>query len=308
MLFIVDGTGPYSDAQYGKDFSNSFCKQLDSFMVAPSKYYVGPGTFGFTTGGIASCGLRDIRAAHRQGAKIYLAGYSRGGAAVMNVAKLCARNIQYDVSQKPGSYSGFEVRERSTPSIPIEAMFLLDPVAKDITVDAEGVPSNVKNCYVMYRDLSVVEFNPPLRLSDFQSKADKGLAIGFGLRDPDRYARKFMENAGVYPEKGNSVTKFTAGAYTGRNCLLRVAITGASHGAIGGLPWPERTQDEVAYRKAAEVLNGWLKQEGLVQRVCAGAVLQPAKPQFPKMSDKEIEALQTKYYEEANRMQDRVKM
>ena len=112
-------------------------------------------------------------------------------------------------------------------------------------------PSDVKNCHGIYGDQSIVEFNPPSRLNDFESKIDKGFASGFGLRDPDRYARKFMSNANVAPEKGNNVTKFTVGLSDGNNGVRNRVIANASHGAARGLPWPE----------GRVALNSRLKQE-----------------------------------------------
>ncbi len=296
MLIIVDGTGPYDYDQYKKDFAHSFCSQLFNQNTASSKYYSGPGTLGVSTRSTANNGCRDVIKSFESNPKekIYLAGYSRGGAAVMQIAKWCARSyVKYDVKPATGySYSGIDVKSSVVP-IPIQAMFLLDPVDRDLALDPDGIPSNVKHCYVMYRDQSIVEFNPPLKLEEWRSWVDKGLCIGSRL-DPDRYARKFMSNALVAPEKGNTTTKFTIGFYDGSTGVRNRVIANASHGAVGGLPWPERQADEEACKSAASALNSWLKNEGLPISVSMHPYSAATLKQYPPMSDNEIRAMQAR--------------
>ena len=157
MLFIVDGTGPYDYEQYDRDFSKSFCSQMFKQKTAFAKYYPGPGTLGISTHVTANICTRDVVKTFTESrkTKIYLAGYSRGGAAVMQVAKWCAGYTTTTVTSAPANYSGMLATQTATP-IPIEAMFLLDPVTKDFSVNGIGVPSNVKKCYVMYRDQTIV--------------------------------------------------------------------------------------------------------------------------------------------------------
>ena len=127
MMIIVAGTEPYDYDQYGKEFAHSFCSQLFRQKTAFAKYYPGP------------------------------------GAAVMQIAKWC--NISYDEytvksASGPSSYPAAIVTANNIP-IPIEAMFLLDPVVDDTSIDGVGIPSNVKRCYAMFCDDSCPKFNPP---------------------------------------------------------------------------------------------------------------------------------------------------
>ena len=210
----------------------------------------------------------------------------------MQVAKWCARYTITTFTSAPRKFSFGPATQTATP-IPIEAMFLLDPVTKDFSVNGIGVPSNVKKCYVMYHDQTIVPFSPPFNLSDWKSDLDVTLAIGAHF-DPDRYARKFMENAVVCPEKGNNVTKFMVGFYDGSFGVRvhRKTIRNASHGAIGGLPWPERKLDIGASRDAADALNSWLKFEGLPIKVSVADFSAETLKKYKPMSDAEIAAKQ----------------
>lgn len=309
MIIIVDGTGPYDYDQYGKDFANSFCSQLFRQKTAFAKYYPGPGAAGISTRGTACKGTEDCVTCFKEDpkGKLYLAGYSRGGAAVMQIAKWC--NTSYTtmrVNQLPTKENPWVYPSATTTvvPIPIEAMFLIDPVVRDLSIDAGGVPSNVKRCYAMFRDKKVVEFNPPLKMSDYVAWLDKGAVIGFG-KDPDRYARKWMGNANVVPEKGNSTTEFCYGYYNGSKGVMSTSISNASHGAVGGLPWPERALEAQACKDAASTLNSWLKREKLPISVSMFPYTAEIVRKFPPMSDEKIATLQKAADKAADESSDR---
>jgi len=61
--------------------------------------------------------------------KIFMVGHSRGGAIVINAARI--------------------MRGRG---LPVEAMFLFDAVARNPGLDADEIPSNVRHCYHAMRD------------------------------------------------------------------------------------------------------------------------------------------------------------
>ncbi len=298
-IFIFDGTGPYSDEQYGQDFCNSYCSQIARRKPSSleAQYYPGPGTIGCTTYFIACKGFDDVVAYHRSNPreKIFLLGYSRGGVVAMDIAKWCKTEykeykiLNMPTKEHPMQYPG--AIETVVP-IPIQGLFLLDPVDKDPTMDGNGVESNVKNCYVMYRDKTIIEYDPPINPSDWDSYLDQGLVVGAGRLDPDRYARKFMYNAIVTPVKGNNVTKYSYGFADGSKGVRTGTIFGASHGAIGGLPWIERRADEQATAEAAKTLNSWLTAEGINFKVWDNSYTPAKKHRFKEVTNKEIQVYQ----------------
>ncbi len=297
-IFIFDGTGPYSDEQYGQDFCNSFCSQIlrKKPSTIETKYYPGPGTLGCSTYFIACKGFDDVVAYHRANPreKIFLVGYSRGGVAAMDIAKWCkTENKEYKILNRPTKEHPMQYPgaiETIVP-IPIEGLFLLDPVDKDPTMDGNGVESNVKNCYVMYRDQMIIQYDAPIKASDWDAYVDRGLVVGMSSLDPDRYARKFMNKCNVAPVKGNSVTKYCFGKADGSKVRTGV-IGGASHGAIGGLPWIQRRKDQQATAEAADTLNSWLTDKDLGIKVWDNSYTPAKKNRYPEVTDEYIRTYQ----------------
>lgn len=167
MIICVDGTGSYSDSQYERDMANSFCKQIcEQKGLGNSVYFEGPGGFGLSTRGKANKALEVILDTYQDPRTLrhnplYLAGYSRGGACVLQIAK-------WLVDESPG--------------IKIKGLILFDPVNRDLNlnVDGLGAPHNVKTVYAMFRDKSIEHVDYP--------------------GDPDRYARKWMGTCAWYPQ------------------------------------------------------------------------------------------------------------
>ena len=159
MIVCVDGTGVYDEQQYQKDMANSFCSQiLAQKGCGNAAYFEGPGGLGLTTRGKGNAALsaildfyRDPRIARYS--PLFLAGYSRGGACVLQIAKW--------------------LNESDFP-IKVKGLFLFDPVNRDVNLnmDGKGTPPNVKTVYVILRDKTIEQVDFP--------------------RDPDRYARKWM--------------------------------------------------------------------------------------------------------------------
>jgi hypothetical protein len=281
---IIDGTGPYSDQQYSRDFEFSFLHQLAKALGRTRcSYFPGPGTIGLTTRSKANLAVEALHTRREQNraCKLFIAGYSRGGAAAMEVAKMCAY-----YRADPEDY-------RIVPeTIPIEGLFLLDPVSKDVFCTGGGITQNVKTTYVMYRDKKIWEYSPVLKTEDFESYTDKTLAVGFnavGKNDPDRYARKFMENAYPTMETGNSRTRLVDYG----------AISGASHGAIGGMPWVERWEDQEPCEKAASVFSAWLGANGINVRVRDKSYTEANKKAYPRVTEAETRARLVREAQEA---------
>jgi dienelactone hydrolase len=226
MFYIIDGTGPYNQELYDLAMARSFCWQLEvKFRGYPAVYIPGPGNAGGTTYAKARDGADAIqnyrkRNNYSNSKPIYLAGYSRGGATVIQLAKFLNQQI---------------------PKNEVKAMFLFDPVDRDVFLDGQGIPNNVRNVYVVYRDQSIEDVNTPWKPN-----------WGYGERpDKDIYARKWMGNCSVVPDDPNA----TKVRYS--------VIKNASHGAAGGSPWNNRAADEAATEAAATDMNKFLQMEGL---------------------------------------------
>lgn len=136
MLYIIDGTGVDHDATYEKIMKNGFCKRIE--FEYNGRYMRGPTLTGRNTFDIANSMLEfikfDIFVAKKESKPvqpIFLAGHSRGGAAVIRIAEMLK-----------------EIK------IEVEAMFLFDAVDRivSLTQGTSDVPSNVKKCYHALRD------------------------------------------------------------------------------------------------------------------------------------------------------------
>lgn len=137
MLYIIDGTGPSNDYEYEKSMAGGFCKQLQIKTGTPH-YLRGPTALGITTLDIAKTMLRrinDVQCSKPE--SIYLAGYSRGGAAIIYIAQQLKSQGQE-----------------------VSAMFLYDAVDRALFNfnDLQTIPSTVKRCYHAMRDSSLATY------------------------------------------------------------------------------------------------------------------------------------------------------
>lgn len=93
LIFIVDGTGDFSDSEYRREMAGSFCRQITSLFGPQTEYFRGPSLLGLEATLIARA-VRERIDALAVGEKIYLVGYSRGGAAVIDAANSTTRKIE----------------------------------------------------------------------------------------------------------------------------------------------------------------------------------------------------------------------
>jgi len=128
MFYIVDGTGSNNEAEYRKEMANGFCRQLES--ETGGRYWRGPTLPGSETVDIAkkvvdAVNDRLCSAAGKQDPRIFLAGHSRGGAAVI-----------------------FAAHDLKKMGVKVEAMFLFDAVNRIFdNLRNSDIPDNVKECY-----------------------------------------------------------------------------------------------------------------------------------------------------------------
>ena len=127
----VDGTGPDSNAEYATAFRNSYVNQLRNKSFGVSEYERGPTLTGSETGRLASWAAGRAEHHYRTNKirgpntpRIFMAGYSRGGAAVIEACQ--------------------QMNDRG---IPVQGPLLFDAVDRSYTVErTETVPSNVRYC------------------------------------------------------------------------------------------------------------------------------------------------------------------
>ncbi|MCC6540415.1 MAG: hypothetical protein IT162_22905, partial [Bryobacterales bacterium] len=158
ILVCIDGTGPASDKEYEAAFDHSFVKTIHQQSTASHSWYMrGPAPSGALTvhkadAGLAyiketlaqrhkahtiampgDCGVKTVRGPEQPPPQIWLAGYSRGAAAVTYIASKLA-------------------------PLPVDYLILFDSVNKLCLIpdaDAAQVPSNVKRAIHALRDPSV---------------------------------------------------------------------------------------------------------------------------------------------------------
>ncbi|UGX89161.1 hypothetical protein [Phyllobacterium meliloti] len=130
----VDGTGVFNDRQYQLEFQNSFVNRMFREWDTPAKFYRrGPSIDGIGTANLAFAAFEYVHKLYDQKAekpkRIFLAGYSRGGAAVV---KVC------DLLQDRG--------------IPVHGLFLFDAVDRAVLITPSFIPRNVRYCFHARRD------------------------------------------------------------------------------------------------------------------------------------------------------------
>ena len=127
----VDGTGPDSNAEYSTAFKNSFVNQMRQRNFAVAEYERGPTLTGSETGTLASWAAaraehhyRTTKVRSQNTPRIFLAGYSRGGAAVIEACHKLNDN-----------------------GVPVQGLMLFDAVDRSYTVErTETIPANVRYC------------------------------------------------------------------------------------------------------------------------------------------------------------------
>jgi thioesterase domain-containing protein len=303
MIYVIDGSGESSLDDYAVDMAGSHCRVVNHLNRAVSEYHVGPSKYNLPrhTAGIAhkmfgrvmqneyGVDVRVSRSARLGSAaqpksitesRTFLVGYSRGGAAAIQVANLLARE-----------------------SKPVEALFLFDAVDRTLLLsDVDSIPPNVKYCAHAVRNegaLVVMEFELSrlsqecaregvLTLPRFEAKH---LVTGAGrpLRESFLAYVKTLtprqRQLGIRAlEKQETVDRFrvamrdsfSASSVPFSNCGRRYTAStryeegqfAGSHGALGGVPWTtlgdEITQIDLGVSRAVWTwMAGKMKQYGV---------------------------------------------
>lgn len=136
MLIAIDGTSLYWDHEkYRKQMWGSLINELEATTREQHHRYLrGPTTSGVQDRWIADEALGSIREWVRRGdRRVVLAGYSRGGA----VAIYVARRLQ---------------REDWARELKVACLALFDAVDRDLVLNATTIPGNVEHAYHALRD------------------------------------------------------------------------------------------------------------------------------------------------------------
>lgn len=139
IYFGVDGTGPSDDDEYIAAFAQSHVQRIWKEWHTPTAGYIrGPSLTGSETKGLMEKGfvwineklkLNPIPEGSKRQNRIFLSGYSRGGAAVIALA-----------------------HKLKDAGIDVHALLLFDAVDRSSLSNTEKIPANVSACYHARRD------------------------------------------------------------------------------------------------------------------------------------------------------------
>jgi pimeloyl-ACP methyl ester carboxylesterase len=205
---VVDGTGPSDDREYFAAMADSFCQQIRDSLHTNVHYHRGPSIFGTECSDEAKWALEACQEARRLNKKIFMAGYSRGGAVVIAAAYLFGHAI--------------------------DSLFLFDAVDRSRTIDGYKSQCNVDHVFHIRRDQTIAD---PL----------------FSIDQP--YSRRWFSNCGL------------RGQWLARTMYREFIVPGASHGAVGGVPWLERQEDKPATRMAAKWMSAMMRTRGIATKL-----------------------------------------
>src|SRR5262249_35375573 len=129
QVIIVDGSGPGGDRDYARTMAGSFCSQIRDHFGRAADYNRGPSDLGMECADQSEWAFNMCQAARRLHKKIFMAGYSRGGAVVITAAYRFGHEI--------------------------DSLFLFDAVDRSAVIDGYTSNCNVNNVFHVRRDQSI---------------------------------------------------------------------------------------------------------------------------------------------------------
>lgn len=246
MIFVVDGTGDENTETYAKEMADGFCQRL--VRKARGRYWRGPTFSGWETTDIADNVVAAVvqwRKAASDSEKLFLAGHSRGGAAVIFAAKILKAH-----------------------GIEIEAMFLFDAVDRTLNIrSANAIPENVRHCFHALRDPSLaIYYSDGVKAARDRVANCIGLPAGRrasmmedmvdyllssppepgkcahviqaarALIEQDNKMKIVMRSTTLNCREGVSINFGNCGVQAEGQCKLKKQYFLGSHGALGGAP------------------------------------------------------------------------
>lgn len=306
MLYIVDGTGPDNFSDYMADMRRGFCWHLSMRHGAAATYLRGPTELGLETWEIADLMHASVKAdLARDGAtQVVLAGHSRGGAAVMHLARRLEADgiavpalLLFDAVRRALQKSPLDYgRQIIGSGVPDLVFFNAASAVIEITADffqigssaADQISGNVGRALHLVRDE---------RFSNFFVRSDeyRGLAkdvkaivgpVRMGapsklqrLRKLDQLHRRMRDACRFDCIKLGVSTGFSfanTGLQAEGACRLKIVPVMATHGAMGGAPL--RASDYVDEPVYATQIEAQETRSMLRVRTLADAFLQEFRP------------------------------
>jgi hypothetical protein len=300
-LYLIDGTGPENWKEYERDMSRGFCLTLKNQNNERVEYLRGPTTSGLTTWMIGDAMLAFIRAdrAKYPDMHILLGGHSRGGAAVIHIARKLKEErvtvhgmvlfdaVRRAIQKSPAEYANQIVS--GSHGAPILLAVQLTRAVIEAGFDALGsnpidnIPSNVERALHVVRDEKFSNFF--LYTPEWKKLYEKG------PQSPNDvvYNMKVAEFVRMHNQMRNACrfncmelgvpTGFSfgnTGMVAEPGChFLPPEKYQATHGAMGGAPLDPhqyiRTEPYASQIEAQEIMsmlavqtriNGFLKELG----------------------------------------------
>lgn len=263
MLYIIDGTGDADLPTYSADMGRGFCAALARRNRGHAVYLRGPTLFGSETYDIAEAMLgfilSDLKA--RPGLDIVLAGHSRGGSAVIWIArKLAERDVPvramllFDAVRRALSrpVAAYVQPVAGAPS-PALAGLQLGLAVAEAALDffqrgqqaIDRIPRNVERALHVVRDEAFSNYF--LRQPEFLElkKIVQGPALGAAKLEPAR-RRRFEALLGMHAAlrdacrfdcKGSGFSFGNTGLVADPGCRMEpLQAYACTHGAMGGAP------------------------------------------------------------------------
>lgn len=243
-MAIIDGTGPGDNLDYDLTLINSFCSQLSKKFGGSGFYQRGPKWHGKDTVTYGENAAQILcNAQMSQDARLFLAGYSRGGSSALVAAEALNKK-----------------------NIPVSGIILFDPVAKHGGDAVVKMPANVESSLILTRDENpefvkkyartikdlpalALKLRPELNLVSYLpglESIDNPIRPGWGIK---------FEN----------LTNICSPNHQYYQIL-------GSHGALGGSGWTDKNgevyveEDVAAQQKALNYTNSILRQWGLADK------------------------------------------
>jgi pimeloyl-ACP methyl ester carboxylesterase len=262
MLYIIDGTGPDASSDYIADMRRGFCWSLDQRNGPASVYLRGPTELGLQTWEIADLMHAQVRAdlKRQPDMEIVLAGHSRGGSAVIYLARKLQKEgvpvramVLFDAVRRALQKSPAEYARQVIDIPPImiaKAGAALIEVGLDFfqrgQQEIDVIPGNVKRALHLVRDERFSNYF--LRTAEFRSLA--GVVQGPGAKSATPLQRRRYEQLHEMHRRLRDACRFDCikfGLSTGFSfgntgleaeppCQLTIERFEATHGAMGGAP------------------------------------------------------------------------
>jgi pimeloyl-ACP methyl ester carboxylesterase len=262
LIFIVDGTGPDDFSDYHADMSRGFCWSLWTQNKLAASYLRGPNELGLETWEIADLMYADVQAQLKAApnTEIVLAGHSRGGSAVIHLARKLQRDkievramVLFDAVrralQKSVTDYARQISESFTPAhLAYNAVSAVIEIGHDFfqigSQEVDIIPGNVKRALHVVRDEQFSNYF--LQTDEYRglqegarsstARADDNMAQLVRMRQMHRRLRDACRFDCIKLGVSTGFSFYNTGLKAEAGCKLTIERFPATHGAMGGAP------------------------------------------------------------------------